>query len=152
MSVGQREGEWNWGPGPSVTPHDVLRTGECWAGTSGLSPGSPQRRGEAVPLPPTLGPQPGTSSPVGGLLFISAFFSYVQDDQGGPQELSRAYLQRARGRRADEGAARCVPGWAMPCLACGLSPRLPYVAVPRPPCSHFLGSGSWHKRKLRPRG
>lgn len=130
MSVGQQEGEWNWGPGPSVTPHDVLRTGECWAGTSGLSPGSPQRRGEAVPLPPTLGPQPGTSSPVGGLLFISAFFSYVQDDQGGPQELSRAYLQRARGRRADEGAARCVLGWALPqaalcgCPASSLQPLL----------------------------
>lgn len=43
-----------------------------------------------------------------------------QDDQGGPEELPRAYLQRARGRRADEGAARWVPGWAAALLHMGV--------------------------------
>lgn len=61
------------------------------------------------------------------LLFISAWLglaflpSLPQDDQGGPPKLPRAYLQRACGRRADKGAAWCVPGpccpwwgWASP--------------------------------------
>lgn len=36
--------------------------------------------------------------------------SSPQDDQGGPEELPPAHLQRARGCRADQGAAWWVPG------------------------------------------
>ena len=56
-----------------------------------------------------------------------------QDDQSGPQELPRAHLQRARGCRADEGAARWVP-------RAGAAPPRSSRGPGCPPRSH---SGTW---------
>ena len=56
----------------------------------------------AATLPGRLLPSPPCSEPPS--------FPPAQDDQSGPQELPRARLQCAGGRRADEGAARWVPG------------------------------------------
>ena len=81
-------------------------------------------------------------------LFRAPLFPPAQDDQSGPQELPRAHLQCASGRRADEGAARWVPGPGLPPRA--QQARLP-ASLAWPP-SAPLARGPLHVRKQARRG
>lgn len=97
--------------GPVLSPPGQWVNGRVRVGASCWSPmlGQPVLGpGSSLLWPAGLCPQP-----VAGLLpgwAQTCPFSSPQDDQGGPEGLPPAHLQRARGCRTDQGAARWVPG------------------------------------------
>lgn len=115
---------------------------------TGRSPGgwspSPPCRCAQMPLQRQRGPAPASQAaptqrlhsaahaarqaPFFSTLFRAPPFSLLpQDEQSGPQELPRAHLQRAGGRRADESAAWWVvgPGFLPELSRPGCQPRWP---------------------------
>lgn len=97
-----------WGPGPSITLTLMCQRDQL-LGLWGLSS---LARSLAFPW---CHPRGCALALEVGLLPTSAWSHFSvrvlpQDDQGGPEELPGAHLQCARGRCADQGAARWVTG------------------------------------------